>query len=416
MESHVDTLMNDAISIMGRSENVFGISINMMRQLPPEPSHQGAFEDLVMNIILDQEEKGKQLEEYMGAIGSDFIQLSLEVIGKLKEEIRMEENRTKNIKKIIRYPNTEDLEPLNGHKFSEALTEKASFHTPKFISPKLLFLPSFEEYTSLVTYPKEIEETLGILMEVERLDEPQLEDLGLNTCNHEIPLSSMEIYCVDEPEPQLLPFSSPLDVILGDKRGTDPPINPCSPGSFRKKVVDPLSIHTPPYYQPSLGDPKKLYRFKSGLLGHSGYLGVDFLKSEVIEDDWELESKEVSFLRRGFNSLVRPKEVKKNIDIGKKAYLLEEKQVPSVGIFDEVFLVPGWHLEEINVTWAHLEKKQTRLRLYTKYLEELHIQSVEMVSRGHVGGLEDDEERLLDELHELETSFDVLDTPCDAAA
>ncbi|GJW12674.1 hypothetical protein Tco_1578501 [Tanacetum coccineum] len=36
--------------------------------------------------------------------------------------------------------------------------------------------------------------------------------------------------------------------------------------------------------------------------------------------------------------------------------------------------------------------------------------------RGHVGGLEDDEERLLDELHELETSFDVLDTPCDAAA
>ncbi|GKA35806.1 hypothetical protein Tco_0722297, partial [Tanacetum coccineum] len=31
--------------------------------------------------------------------------------------------------------------------------------------------------------------------------------------------------------------------------------------------------------------------------------------------------------------------------------------------------------------------------------------------RGHVGGLEDDEERLLDELHELETSFDVLDTP-----
>ncbi|GJS84894.1 hypothetical protein Tco_0751435 [Tanacetum coccineum] len=36
--------------------------------------------------------------------------------------------------------------------------------------------------------------------------------------------------------------------------------------------------------------------------------------------------------------------------------------------------------------------------------------------RGHVGGLEDDEERLLDEFHELETSFDVLDTPCDATA
>ncbi|GJV72910.1 hypothetical protein Tco_1492905 [Tanacetum coccineum] len=30
----------------------------------------------------------------------------------------------------------------------------------------------------------------------------------------------------------------------------------------------------------------------------------------------------------------------------------------------------GWHLEEIHVTWVHLEKKQTRLRLYTKSFEE----------------------------------------------
>ncbi|GJS91746.1 ALP1-like protein [Tanacetum coccineum] len=30
----------------------------------------------------------------------------------------------------------------------------------------------------------------------------------------------------------------------------------------------------------------------------------------------------------------------------------------------------GWLLEEIHVTWAHFEKKQTRLRLYTKSLEE----------------------------------------------
>ncbi|GJY28248.1 retrovirus-related pol polyprotein from transposon TNT 1-94 [Tanacetum coccineum] len=30
------------------------------------------------------------------------------------------------------------------------------------------------------------------------------------------------------------------------------------------------------------------------------------------------------------------------------------------------FLALGWHLEEIHVTWAHLEKKRTRLRLYTK--------------------------------------------------
>ncbi|GJZ12568.1 hypothetical protein Tco_0547798, partial [Tanacetum coccineum] len=40
---------------------------------------------------------------------------------------------------------------------------------------------------------------------------------------------------------------------------------------------------------------------------------------------------------------------------------------------DEVFLALRWHLEEIHVTWAHLEKKRIRLRLYTIYLEELCI-------------------------------------------
>ncbi|GKA00102.1 hypothetical protein Tco_0672652 [Tanacetum coccineum] len=34
-----------------------------------------------------------------------------------------------------------------------------------------------------------------------------------------------------------------------------------------------------------------------------------------------------------------------------------------------VFLAFGWLLEEINVTWVHLEKKRTRPRLYTNYLE-----------------------------------------------
>ncbi|GKD79263.1 hypothetical protein Tco_1341884 [Tanacetum coccineum] len=150
----------------------------------------------------------------------------------------------------MRYPDTEDLEPLNGHKFSKALTEKASFHTPKFVLPKSLsvkyvriifpspslirestfgfkpgtnnnrniksrydaensspqsftqVLPSFEIYTPPVTYPKEVEETIGIPMEVEPLDHTKLEDLSLNTCNQDIPLSSREIMSFDEPEPQ----------------------------------------------------------------------------------------------------------------------------------------------------------------------------------------------------------------------
>nr|GEV74238.1 hypothetical protein [Tanacetum cinerariifolium]GEX69859.1 hypothetical protein [Tanacetum cinerariifolium] len=35
------------------------------------------------------------------------------------------------------------------------------------------------------------------------------------------------------------------------------------------------------------------------------------------------------------------------------------------------FLALGWLLEEIHVTWAHLENKRTRLRTYTKSLEDL---------------------------------------------
>ncbi|GKF42946.1 hypothetical protein Tco_0126288, partial [Tanacetum coccineum] len=37
--------------------------------------------------------------------------------------------------------------------------------------------------------------------------------------------------------------------------------------------------------------------------------------------------------------------------------------------------------EEIHVTWAHLEKKRTRLQLYTKSLEQIRIQTVETASR-----------------------------------
>ncbi|GJS09860.1 hypothetical protein Tco_0366656 [Tanacetum coccineum] len=285
-----------------------------MYQLPSEPSRQEEFEDLVMNFILNQEENVRQLKEYMCVIGSDFMQLSLEVVGKLRGEIRIEQNRIKKIKKITRYPNTKDLKPLNDHKFSKTLTK--------------------EVYTLPVTYPDEVEEIIGIPMEVEPLEETQLEDLGLNTCNRNIPLSFREIPCFDEPEPQLnpLPNCPSLDVSLGEERGPEPPIKPHSPDSFRMKEVDHLTNHTPPspqvesfhpkdmycYYHPCIGDPKKHYGFKPGLLGHSGSLGVDFLNMEMIGNEWELESKEVSFLGRILNSPVRPKEVKKVIFDEKK--------------------------------------------------------------------------------------------------
>nr|GEX31688.1 hypothetical protein [Tanacetum cinerariifolium] len=65
MECKLGTLMEKEISLMRRSENIFRMSNNMMRQLPPKSWRQEAFEDLVMNFILNQEEIVKQLEEYM---------------------------------------------------------------------------------------------------------------------------------------------------------------------------------------------------------------------------------------------------------------------------------------------------------------------------------------------------------------
>ncbi|GKA84943.1 hypothetical protein Tco_0806597, partial [Tanacetum coccineum] len=60
------------------------------------------------------------------------------------------------------------------------------------VSPQrtLQVLPSFEVYTSPVTHPEEVEETIGIQMEVEPLDHMKLEDLSLDTSTHDLFLSS----------------------------------------------------------------------------------------------------------------------------------------------------------------------------------------------------------------------------------
>ncbi|GJY45212.1 hypothetical protein Tco_0433425 [Tanacetum coccineum] len=138
-------------------------------------------------------------------------------------------------------------------------------------------------------------------MEVEPLNETQLEDLGLNTCNHDISLSSREVPSLNEPkpQPQPLPNFPSLNVSLGNERGLEPPIKPLSSDGFRMKVVHHLTIHTLPsphvasfhpkdtycYYYPCIDDPKKHYAFKPCLLGQMGSLGVDFSNMEMIEKD-----------------------------------------------------------------------------------------------------------------------------------
>ncbi|GJY16781.1 ribonuclease H-like domain-containing protein [Tanacetum coccineum] len=154
-------------------------------------------------------------------------------------------------------------------------------------------LPSFEVNTPPVTYPEEVDETLGTLIEEEPLDHTKLKDIGLT--NRNISLSSREVPSFDEPEPQPQPLPScpSLDVSLGDERGPKPPIKPHISNSFRMKLVDSLTIHTPPspqtasfhpkdiscYYHPCVDDPKKHYGFK---LGDDGGAWVDIGGGELV--------------------------------------------------------------------------------------------------------------------------------------
>ncbi|GJY01521.1 hypothetical protein Tco_0359673 [Tanacetum coccineum] len=132
-------------------------------------------------------------------------------------------------------------------------------------------LPSFEEYTPAVTYPKEVKKTLGTLIEVEPLNETKIEEVGLD-CNHNTPLSSREVPSFDRPEPQPL------------------------------LIREELSLFDRPN-KVERGRIMEAHRLKPIL-------------QQQISQCMALSHHD-----------------------GRKAYLLEDKQIPSVGVFDEVFSI-----------------------------------------------------------------------------
>ncbi|GJY70883.1 hypothetical protein Tco_0474586 [Tanacetum coccineum] len=79
MKCKVDALMKEAISLMGRSKSVFGMTSNTVYQLLSEPSRREEFEHVIMNFVLDQEERIRQLEDYMQSNTDEFMEFSLEV-------------------------------------------------------------------------------------------------------------------------------------------------------------------------------------------------------------------------------------------------------------------------------------------------------------------------------------------------
>ncbi|GJZ58756.1 hypothetical protein Tco_0614572 [Tanacetum coccineum] len=141
-------------------------------------------------------------------------------------------------------------------------------------------------------------------MEVEPLDHIKLEDVGLDTFNHDTPLSSREVPSFDKPksQPNPLPDFPSLDISLRDKRGPEPPIKPHSSDSFRMKVVDQLTIHTPPSPHVTHFHPKDSFRIKvvDQLTIHTSPSPhvMHFHPKEVIEDD---------FLGEGLSLPIEPK-------------------------------------------------------------------------------------------------------------
>ncbi|GJX90374.1 hypothetical protein Tco_0343700 [Tanacetum coccineum] len=77
---------------------------------PTEPSRQEEFEHIVMNFIYDQEERIRQLENYMQDITDEFMEFSSKVALRLKERIKENESKPQKIKKITKYPDTKVLE------------------------------------------------------------------------------------------------------------------------------------------------------------------------------------------------------------------------------------------------------------------------------------------------------------------
>nr|GEW44124.1 retrotransposon Orf1 [Tanacetum cinerariifolium] len=168
MECKVGELMKNVIPLLGIRECLFRMTSNNTYQLSPEPSRQEEFEHIVMNFILDQEERVKQLEEYMKVIVGDFMQLSLKVTRRLKTNKGVGEQDEK-IKKITKYPDIEVLEPLDGDKFSENPAKKHSqiplnlslqTHYGSDISPNVFESTQFLE-DSIVDHEQRARSTRG---------------------------------------------------------------------------------------------------------------------------------------------------------------------------------------------------------------------------------------------------------------
>ncbi|GJS98479.1 hypothetical protein Tco_0819649 [Tanacetum coccineum] len=97
--------------------------------------------------------------------------------------------------------------------------------------------------------------------------------------------------------------------------------------------------------------------------------GAWHIRIELIDPDGEK-------FDRAFQSIPTTRKLSAKENPSRKAYLLEDKQILSVGVFDEVsfytlFQALGWHLEEIHVTWTQFGKKQDKITTLHKKAQKI---------------------------------------------
>ncbi|GJS44779.1 hypothetical protein Tco_0594900 [Tanacetum coccineum] len=125
-ETIKDLACEEAISIIEHKETLCGIINKKRGHVSLELPHMEAFKGLVLNFILNQEDKIQQLEECIGKIRSDFMQLSLNIVEILKAEIKTKEYEymSKRLKSTM--SNLPTPEKLRRNSFASFLYLKAS--------------------------------------------------------------------------------------------------------------------------------------------------------------------------------------------------------------------------------------------------------------------------------------------------
>ncbi|GJW46627.1 hypothetical protein Tco_0078273 [Tanacetum coccineum] len=272
----------------------------------PKRPYQEEFERKILKLIDDQEDQIKQLEEDMRKTKDTFMCLADSLIATLKVKIEAKRVHPTKIERITRFPThtpsvtPKTLKPTMLHRVSMiSMIKPTVYRTPHQhlnSNIKMPILHSFEENKLEYEDEDEVEiKMMGTGMDKESLEHNLYEDdITLIICHNFSPTSN-------------------------------PPINPYSLDSSRMKVVDYLTTQTPPspyvenshpkgvhsFYNPGIDDPKRHYGFKPGLLGKSVSLGVDISNWEMFDDDWRLESKEVSPLGEELSLFDRPNEVER---------------------------------------------------------------------------------------------------------